>query len=133
MDHEIDREAYRRGVAALKNRIKELAARQKAWKAALRMPRKDANDRMHLQWAIDKILPPDPKRYGSPHYDVTYVQSWAAARKIKISAYLNVYAQVRGKAPCHTPREGWQYELPRHMNRAREEFNKACGTTLVKS
>jgi hypothetical protein len=61
-------------------------------------------------------------------HDVAFVQSRVAMRRYKISAYLNVYAQVRGKPPCHTPRDGWNY-LPRLTKSIREAFDKTCGTT----
>jgi len=121
----MDRDDYRRGIQTLKQKIKELADIQREAKRALRMPRKTKEDRERLQAEVDRL---SPSKYGYRH-DVTYVQSEAAVRRFQISAYLNVYAQVRGKAPCHTPRMGWDYYLPRYMKEAREEFEKACGTT----
>ena len=121
----MEREEAYRGIQKLKSRIKELAAKQKDEKSVMRLPRKTKEDLEHLRSEVNRV---SPSSYGYEH-DISYVQSTVAVRKFEISAYLNVYAQVRGKAPCHTPREGWEYYLPRSMKKAREEFDKACSTT----
>ena len=120
----MDRETYRRGIQALKLKIRELANKQRACKRVLRMPRKTADDRAKLQTEVDRLMP--PTKYG--HEDVSWLQSITAARRFKISTYLNVYAEVRGKAPCHHSEEAMAY-LPGNICEARKDFEDACGTT----
>jgi hypothetical protein len=125
MDREVSREMYGRGIWILKERIKDLAEVQKKDKQILRMPRKTKGDLCQLQYALS-ALDRDSKYYK---YDTSQLQSAVQMRRFKISAYLNVYAEVRGKAPCHSPRDGLTYYLPRYTKEAREEFEKACGIT----
>ena len=65
-------------------------------------------------------------------YPIEYLQSDTALRKFKISAYLDVYAEVRGKAPCHHSVEGLAH-LPNNRDRARKDFEKACATSVALS
>lgn len=127
----MDRELYRRGLKTLKDKIKDLTAKQTARKRAMRMPRKTDEDYAALKAAVDAIRPPKPN-YG---YDISYIQSDAESAKPIISGYLNAYATLRGKEPCHTPNaKAGRYVLSRvsiYEDTAREEFKKACSITTA--
>jgi len=117
----MDREAYCRGIQVLKNKIKEMAAKQKEHKKVLRMPRKTVEDIANVKTAVNLLMPSTVA--------VSWLQSRAAIRKFKISAYLNIYASLRRKAPCHFSAEVPAY-LPDYMREARKDFDKACATSV---
>jgi hypothetical protein len=119
----MEREAYRRGIRHLKARIKEMGEAQHRCKKALRHPRKTKLDLEWLEREIDEIFA------GDDYWrSVSRLQSHVATRRFKISAYLDVYAEVRGKPPCHKSKEDYGYRAC-ETRRARKEFEDACGIT----
>lgn len=96
------RDAFLRGVAELKAHIKKLAEVQRRDKKILRMPRKDAEQLALIDVAI-AARDPEGDRYSVSHPDISWVQMTAAERRMRITAFLTIYAKVRGKeAPYKT-------------------------------
>lgn len=92
------REAFLRGVAELKLHIKRLAAAQRRDKKILRMPRKNSEQLALIEAAItardiwgDQYTPSKP--------DISWLQMTTAERRMRITAFLMIYAKVRGKEP----------------------------------
>jgi hypothetical protein len=115
---------YSKGIWVLKERIKELAAAQKRDKTILRMPRKTIEQREALKAAIDAT--------DYTWKDVSTVQCGCILRRPKITAYLEVYAQVRGKTPANGP--GKDYYLPTyrtHLQDAQKLFDETAKRTPV--
>lgn len=109
-------------LAALKKEIKALSAAQKQDKTILRMPRKTPTDRAAFTEALNGT--------GYAWKDASFIQSTCTLRRPKITAYLIVYAELRGKGGSHRP--GKDYYLPvfqKHL----EEARRLCDSVVAKA
>jgi len=119
---EMDREAYLVGRAALKTKIKALSFEQKRDKAALRMPRKTEEDHAALKDALEEAG--YSAGYGDSQTSSAQMRTWS--RRQKITAYLNIYAKIRGKdSPHPMGKEYYRYTYEKYLAEAQEMFDHA--------
>lgn len=120
-EFEMDREAYLLGRAALKTKIKALAAAQKMDKDILRKPRKTPEDHTVLKDALERA------GYSTERYlptDSVQMRCWS--RRQKITAYLTVYAKIRGKESSNPMgKDYYKYSYEKYVAEAQEMFDHA--------
>ena len=126
----MEREDYRRGVAALKKQIKLEESVQRRDKQITRMPRKTDEDLTRLGDALRERE--KGKKY--PHQDVSWVQSSVASRKCWLTALYVTYNLVRGRMVAQrvdrlSQDVNWGY--PRKLQDARKIFDDAVAAVPV--
>ena len=127
-EFEMDREAYLSGRAALKTKIKAMSFEQKRDKAILRMPRKTKEDHAALGAAIKEAG--HSTGYGYDRTSDAQTRRWF--RRQKITAYLNVYAKIRGKESGNPMgKDYYKYSYEKHVAEAQEMFDHATKPELV--
>jgi hypothetical protein len=80
------------------------------------MPRKTKEQKE----AFSKAL---TDHHGNKHY--SYLQISCQLRRMQITAYLNLYAQIRNRAPHATPENYDTYNYNRYATEAQELFDQA--------
>jgi hypothetical protein len=115
---DVAREFYRKGIWVLKERIKDLAAEQTRAKKCLRVIRKK------LKPEVEKLAALKAGGYEGDDYP----KHWKCEkRRQKITAYLTVYAKVRGKENCNPLREGDPlYYYEENLKEAQAIFDEAA-------
>lgn len=124
IDVKAQRAAFHRGFVALKKHLAETVAAQMVSKRALRMPRKNAEERERLQTVLAQTEL--GKKYPGQTIDVTHVQSRAAERAMVITAILHVHAEVRGKTAGQNPGKFSPQWFAYAKKTAREIFETAA-------
>jgi len=117
----MERETFRRGVAALKKQIKLEERVQRAEKRLTRMPRKTKEERERLYAALKEHE--RGKQYPNPHVD--WMQSRVATRKPWLTALYVTYNSVRGRMITQRVDKYCQSEYIRKLQRAKEIFDEA--------
>lgn len=120
---DMDRETFLLGRAALKTKIKALAAAQKREKGVLRIIRKLSKTEEEKTAAL---VAADFKPGDLP----TSGRCWL--RRIEITAYLNLYAQIRGRASSNPPGKDYcPYTYSKYTREAQALFDQATKPTPV--
>jgi hypothetical protein len=117
----MDREAYHRGVAALKKQIKLEERVQRAEKQLTRMPRKTKEERERLYAALHEHE--KGKKYPNPRVD--WMQSRVAMRKPWLTALYVTYNSVRGRTITQRVDKSCQSGYIRKLQQAKEIFDEA--------
>ncbi len=101
----------REHIRTLKERIKKLGALQPILKR-LRKTTLEPDERKALEAKLDKDC-------GTVEHGIPWE---VIRRRIRITAYLNLYRHLRGKDQCHNIREGGEYYYDKEMKALCEEF-----------
>jgi len=118
----MDRETYLLGRAALKTKIKALAFEQKRSKTCLRMIRKKLSTPEQNSAAL-KAGGYDPTKGPT---------SWECLmRRMQITAYLNIYAQIRNSVPHAVPDWYYTHTYSTYLQEAQALFDRATKTAPV--
>jgi len=112
----IDREKFVLGRAALKTKIKALSAAQKRDKGVLRITRKLSKTKEEKEAALA----------AAGYKPGTGPTAWECMeRRMQITAYLNVYATIRGRTPHKVPDWYYPHTYRTYFNEAQALFEQA--------
>jgi len=120
---DMDRETYLMGRAALKQKIKALSFEQTRAKVCLRVIRKMLSTPEQGAVAL---------KVGGYKGGEDVPKHWTCqCRRTEISAYLNVYAKIRGKEPQHGSKKHYLGMYSQYFEQAQVMFDEAASTAVI--